>query len=211
MHGARAGFMWGGVCALLVGCSSGASRVYPVKIDPSSASSAAIELYDKDGDGLIAGNELNAVPGIKKYLDHYDRDGDGKVSRGEIAERLEDWASQKLALQGAMFVVLVDGRPLGEATVTLVPEGYLGPNVHPASGITTQNGFTSVSHEPEHLPKSSNGRPIPGVTSGTFKIQITHPSRKIPARYNTATELGEEIAYDINPTGRPIRLPLTSK
>jgi hypothetical protein len=170
-----------------------------------------MEMYDKDGDGAIAGKELDAVPGIKKNLDHYDRDGDGKVSRGEIAERLEDWANQKLALQGAAFVVLLDGRPLGEATVTLVPEGYLGPNVHPATGLTTENGFTSVSHDKEHLPKSSNGRPIPGVTSGTFKVQVTHAKRRIPARYNTATELGEEIAYDINPDGRPIRLSLTSK
>jgi hypothetical protein len=61
------------------------------------------------------------------------------------------------------------------------------------------------------LPKTANGRPISGVFGGTYKIQVTHPSRSIPAKYNTATELGEEIAPDINPNDAPMRLALTSK
>jgi hypothetical protein len=68
-----------------------------------------------------------------------------------------------------------------------------------------------MSHADEDLPKSANGRPIAGVKGGTYKVQVTHPSRKIPAKYNTATELGEEIAYDINPNDAPISLALTSK
>jgi hypothetical protein len=49
------------------------------------------------------------------------------------------------------------------------------------------------------------------MTSGTFKIQITHPSQQIPAKYNTQTELGDEVAHDINPTGAPVRINLTSR
>jgi hypothetical protein len=198
------------ICLLMAGCSSSAARVKVVDIDPSEASSAAMEMYDKDGDDALAGDELSAVPGIKKYLKHYDRDGDNRVSRDEIAQRLEDWADQRLALHGPTVAVQLDGQWLEGATVKFVPEGYLGPNVKPAMGITMSNGFAPLTHDEEFLPKTANGRPLAGVTSGTFKVEITHPSRRIPARYNTATELGEEVAYDINESGDPIIISLKS-
>jgi hypothetical protein len=195
----------------VAGCGGGASRVRPVKIDASDASSQAMELYDKDGDGAIAGAELDAVPGIKKYLSHYDRDGDKRVTREEISARLTDWGNQKLALLGAPMNVRMDGQPLSGATVTLVPEPYLGPNVKPATGIVMDNGYVVMSHADEDLPKTSGGRPIPGVFAGTYKLEITHPNRKIPAKYNTATVLGEEVAYDINQSDDAIPISLSSR
>ena len=72
-------------------------------------------------------------------------------------------------------------------------------------------GLARLTHADEDLPKSTNGRPIAGVKGGTYKVQITHPTKKIPAKYNTATELGEEMAYDVNPNDALIRLSLTSK
>jgi hypothetical protein len=211
MQGARLGLVSLTSFALFLGCSSGASRVNPVEIDASSASSEAIEMYDKDGDGALLGDELNAVPGIKKHLGRYDKDGDKRVTRDEIADRLQDWAGERLALMGRSYIITLDGQPLSGATVTLVPEAYLGANVKTATGVTGPNGLTRMSHAPEDLPKSANGRPIPGVKGGTFKIQITHPGRQIPEKFNTATELGDEIAYDINPNDAPVTLPLTSK
>ena len=210
MQGAYARLAWLVSVALWTGCGTTASRVHPVEISPSSASSEAMELYDKDGDGAIAGEELNAVPGIKRHLQHYDRDGDERVTRDEIAARLQDWGNNQLALMGRTYVIMLDGQPLSGATVTLVPEPYLGENVKPASGITGPTGLTRMSHAEEDLPKSANGRPIPGVKAGTFKIQITHPSRQIPAKYNTSTELGDEVAYDINTTDVAVTLPITS-
>jgi hypothetical protein len=195
---------------LHVGCDFGPSRVAPVSIDASSASRQALELYDKNGDGAIDGAELDAVPGIKKNLSHYDSNSDGRVTADEIAARLNDWAAQKLALMGCSYIVTLDGQPLEEATITMVPEQYLGPNVKPATGITAPNGLARMSHADEDLPKTANGRPMAGVKSGTYKVQITHPSRKIPAKYNSATELGEEVAYDLNPNGVPIQVSLKS-
>jgi hypothetical protein len=183
----------------------------PVSIDASAASRQAIEMYDKDGDGTIAETELNAVPGIKKNLSHYDRDGDGRINRDEIAARLNDWSKQQLALMGCSYIVTLDGQPLEEATITLVPEPYLGPNVKPASGVSMQTGLVRLTHADEDLPKSANGRPLAGVKSGTYKVHVTHPTKKIPAKYNTATELGEEIAYDLNPNDVAIKLSLSSK
>jgi hypothetical protein len=112
---------------------------------------------------------------------------------------------------GSAYVVSLDGKPLSGALMTFEPEPYLEPNVKPASGETSQIGLTRPSHDPEHLPKTANGRTIYGMTSGTFKIKITHPSQNIPARYNTQTELGDEVAHDINPTGAAIRINLTSR
>ena len=211
MQGTRAIVVSLSFCVLVPGCSSRPDRVRPVDIDPSSASSAAIEMYDKDGDGAIGATELDAVPGIKKHVSNYDRDGDGKVSREEIASRLQSWNDNSLALHGAPFAIQLDGQWLEGATVTMVPEPYLGENVKPATGVTLSNGYTDLSHADELLPKSANGRPLYGVFSGTYKIQITHPTRQIPARYNTATQLGDEIAFDLNSNGDPVRIAITSK
>jgi uncharacterized protein YceK len=211
MHEVRNVFVCGAVCLLLAGCSSQASRVSPVQIDPSDAGSGAMEMYDKDGDGAIGGDELDAVPGLKKNVARYDTNSDSKISRDEISQRISGWGSEKLALMGATYIVTLDGQALDGATVTLVPEAYIGENVKPASGVTGPTGLARLSHEDEFLPKTANGRPLSGVFGGTYKIQVTHPSRSIPAKYNTTTELGEEIAPDINPNDAPMRLALTSK
>jgi hypothetical protein len=133
------------------------------------------------------------------------------VTREEIAQRLQDWVDNKLGLMGRSYIVVLDGQPLDGATVTFVPEPYLGENVKPATGITGPTGLVRMSHAEEDLPKSANGRAIPGVKGGTFKVQITHPSRSIPAKYNTQTELGDEVAYDINPTDAAVTLRLSSR
>ncbi len=200
-----------GLLAVAFGCSSRPNRVNPVEINASSASSEAMELYDKNADGALASDELNAVPGIKKYLDKYDRDSDQRVTRDEIAARLQAWTDARMGLLGRSYVVTLDGRLLEGATVTFVPEPYLGENVKPATGTTAPNGLTRMSHAEEDLPKTANGRPIHGVKGGTYKVQVTHPSRKIPAKYNTATELGDEVAFDINPNDAAVPLPLTSQ
>jgi hypothetical protein len=211
MHEARILFVCGIVSGLLAGCSSQPARVNPVQIDASDASSAAMEMYDKDGDSALGGVELDAAPGLKKNVAKYDANSDGKIGRDEISQRISSWGSEKLALMGATYIVTLDGQALEGATVTLVPEGYMGENVKPASGVTGPTGLARLSHEDEFLPKTANGRPISGVFGGTYKIQVTHPSRSIPAKYNTATEIGEEIAPDINPNDAPMRLALTSK
>jgi hypothetical protein len=211
MHDARLRLLWLSSFVFVVGCSYQATRVQPVEIDASSAATAALEMYDKDGDGAIAGAELDAVQGVKKHLALYDRDNDQRVTREEIVERLGVWDSNPAAIMGSSYVVYLDGKPLSGATMKFVPEPYLGPNVKPATGVTTQIGLTRPSHAPEDLPKTANGRTIYGMTSGTFKIEITHPNQKIPARYNTQTELGDEVAHDINPTGAPIKISLTSR
>ena len=48
----------------------------------------------------------------------------------------------------------------------------------------------------EDMPPQLANLSVEGVTGGTFKVKVTHPSKKIPAKYNTETTLGEEVAFD---------------
>ena len=49
-------------------CSFGPARVKQPGIDASAAGSAAIETYDKNGDGIISGDELEKAPALKAGL-----------------------------------------------------------------------------------------------------------------------------------------------
>jgi hypothetical protein len=86
--------------------------------------------------------------------------------------------------------VTLDGRPLEEAEVKLDPEPFLGDAVKPASGVTRSDGAI-LKIDPALLPEED--RYLRGVQPGLYKVRITHPSQKIPPRYNTATTLGQEI------------------
>ena len=59
--------------------------------------------------------------------------------RDEVAERFTVWASNPAAIMGNSYVVTLDGKPLSGATLTFVPESYLGENVKPATGDTFGN------------------------------------------------------------------------
>lgn len=189
-----------GVIAVLApvfaGCSSSPPAIKPVDVDPDEASRLAIEQYDKNQDGALSDDELRGVPGIAKYKSLYDQDGDGSVSQDEIAARLELWSEQGLGFRPLNVVVVVDGRPLPDASLEFVPESYLGPNVKRASGTTDSSGMASLAVAVEDMPPALAHLPIDGVMGGTFKVRVTHPTVELPARFNTETELGEEIAFD---------------
>jgi hypothetical protein len=45
---------------------------------------------------------------------------------------------------------------------------------------------------PDDMPKNAPKMPL--VQPGLYSVEITHPSTKIPAKYNTATTLGIEVS-----------------
>ncbi len=183
---------------LSLGCSGGPKPVDPVDVDSSSAAAQALELYDANGDGSLDDSELGAVPGIRDAKSFYDKDGDGLVSGDEIVARLDSWNEQGLGFRQLTIFITLDGKPLDGATVKLIPEPYLGDAVKPASGKTFSDGSVSVSVEPEDLPAAlkSRGKNYYGVTGGTYKIELSAPSKKIPEKFSTATTLGVEVATD---------------
>ena len=172
------------------GCSRGPAAVPPPYIDPDGAADQAIELYDANHDGALSKVELAKCPAILSKLAVYDQNANGSVEAGEIAKRLTDLLSAKIALTRLQCRVTFRGRPLRGATVTLEPEAYLGDEVKTATGVTDEHGVAAPSIPEEEMPE--NLQSMAFVHCGAFKVRITHPTIKLPARYNTATELGYE-------------------
>lgn len=164
------------------------------KIVPADAATKAIEAYDTDADGKLSKGELNSCPGILAALTLYDVDKDGAVSREEIENRLQAMSDAQVALTTLTCKVSLDGRPASGVTVRLVPEAYLGDQISPASGTTSQRGSTNLSVPKETLP--ANAQQFRGVNYGTYKVELTDLAGKLPAKYNTATTLGHEVAPD---------------
>jgi hypothetical protein len=165
-----------------------------VSIDPAAAAREALAAYDADGDGTLSREELKKCPGLLSSLSRFDANGDGRISAEEIAARIRTWQGHKVGLMRFSCKVTAGGRPLAGATVRLVGEKFLGDALKPASGLTQANGVANVTVSPEDLPADCQG--LSGVFPGVYRVEVTHPSRTIPAKYNTQTVLGQEVALD---------------
>ena len=190
------------------GCSGGSSRTPPPEIDADAAAQQAISMYDTNGDGVISGKELDKCPGIKDALEHYDIKHDGKITAAAIAARIREWQESKLGTTVPKVRVLLDGQLLEGATVTFEPEPFLGPHVATASGQTAQNGAVLLTIAAD--PGNPQSERKPGVHCGLYKVRISKQvggHETLPARFNSNTELGAEIA----PHTEPPRFNLTSR
>ena len=182
-----AGFI---VATCLSGCSRGPSRVTPPQIDPERAATEAIRLYDTDKDGSLNAAEMAKCPGMLAEIKSYDRDGNGLVSREEIAARIKDLRSHGVGLTRLNCDVTVNGRGLKDATVEFEPEPYLGDEIQAAKGVTDADGVAQMAIPDDKLPADQQG--LKAIHYGTYKVRITHPKTKLPAKYNTETTLGYE-------------------
>lgn len=178
------------------GCTWGTKRFEPPSISASGAASEAIKLYDTDGDGFLAGAELDKVPGLKAAIETVDTDKDGKVSAEEIAARITAWKASKIGVAGTMCIVKLDGQPLADAMVTFEPESFLGENVLAGIGVTD---FTGAAYPT--IPKDK--RPVagmpPGLQLGFYRVKVSKEvggRETIPAQYNAETTLGQQVAMD---------------
>jgi hypothetical protein len=180
----------------MASCNRGPARVGQPGISPSGAGSSAIEAYDKNNDGMISGTELEAVPALKAAFPRFDTSGDKGVSADEIAARVNAWKAMRTGLASVRLHVTLDGQPLTGAEVVFEPEPFLGDEVKKATGTTNQFGDVAPTVAKEDRPDPT----LPGgVHFGLYKVRIskkTNGREIIPARYNTATTLGQEVAYD---------------
>jgi len=174
------------------GCFGGPSRVHPPGISASAAGSGAMEQYDTDQDGTVKGPELEKAPSLKAAIKQLDANSDGGVSADEVSDRVGKWQESKVGLMSLACTVKLNGKPLEGATVTFDPEKFLGTEVKPATGTTDKNGIANVSIEVE------KGEPG-GVACGLYLVRISKQAggtEVIPAKYNTETTLGKEVALD---------------
>jgi len=171
-----------------VGCGSSSKHLKRPSYN-SSAGQDAIKQYDKDGDGFIGGEELEAVPGLQASKSQIDANGDGKLSPQEINDWIEDWKRTKINGISAAVQITLDGTPLEGALVEFEPEAFVGTNLPSGTGTSSADGWAiiSTSKDPSEGPK------IPGMPLAWYKIRVTHPSKSIPSKYNTETTLGCEV------------------
>jgi hypothetical protein len=182
------------IFAQMAGCGRGPSAVTAPDIDVDAATEAAFGLYDADKDGILSVKELDAIPGVKASLPVYDTDRDGQVSVQEMRDRIAAWKTTSPAMMSWDCYVTLDGQPLQDAQVVYVPEPYLAEWLYPSSDVTGPDGIAAIAVPAEYLAKDHQR--LRAVHAGVYKVQITHPKIKIPAKYNEKTSLGRELSRE---------------
>jgi hypothetical protein len=191
------------------GCSGRPGRVAAPDVDADAAAELAMNEYDRNSDGQLDADELKASPPLVAALPTYDGDGSGSLSQAEIAAGIKLWSERGVGAMALPFTVRLDGRPLEGADVKLIPAAFLGDAVMPASGMADSTGSGSLAIREEDKP-SNVPRNLPVVQPGLYSVEITHPSRSVPAKFNTSTTLGLETSVaGQNPAG--VLWSLTSK
>jgi hypothetical protein len=170
------------------GCGGGPPPVIAPRI-ASDAPKKAIEAYDTDKNGYLDAQELEKSPSLRAAFPK-----SGKVTEQDIAALLASWKDQKLGRLKFAVQVKHNHRPLADATVTLVPESFLGGEVPTATGTTDRTGGAIPT-----VPAAAADH-IVGVPPGFYRVEITKAGANIPAKYNTATILGGTVP-DVNETG----------
>ena len=177
--------------ALIVGCRKNVSgETSLLRIDPAQAGANAIELYDANRDQTLDATELTSCPPLAQVLPSFDSNSDGKLNASEITGRfLRLYTGQTLAPFDC--VVLLDGKPLANATVQLKPCNIHGELSIVGQGTTDAKGRASVALPADQVPAELENSQ--GLPPGVYRVEITHPSSNLPVKYNTESTLGCEV------------------
>jgi hypothetical protein len=177
--------------AMYAGCDRPPARVVGPPFSPSSEASKAMELFDTNKDGKIAGPELDKAPGLMASLNVMKTNKNQGVTSDQIVARIQKWKDWRVGRTTLSCTVLRNGQPLAGATVKFVPEKFLADALpETATGQTNETGKTMPT-----LPAGADNLP-PGVGPGMYRVEITKDGENIPPQYNTATILGQEVAPD---------------
>jgi hypothetical protein len=172
---------------LLPGCGTGGD-LKPPTYSPEAIAQEALAQYDSNHDGYLDAKELERCPSLKNSLPAMDSSGK-RVSADELAQHIRMYTDSQVALVQVGCKVMLDGRPLDGATVTYVPEKFMGSSIKSASGVSNKQGSVSLTAE---------GEKLPGVQPGFYRVQVSKKSptgqETIAARYNQNTTLGIEIS-----------------
>lgn len=177
---------------MLNGCNWSPAGVAGPKWNPAVAAGQALSELDANGDQKLSKEELKKSPGLLVAFSSLDRDGDGAISEEELKTGLEEMLQAATALVKISCSVTHGGRPLEGATVTFVPESFMGGGIKSASGVTGPDGLAIPTVADEELPAEYRGR-LKGVPCGIFRVTVTHPSVAIPPKFNTETTIGRMV------------------
>lgn len=178
-----------GSMLLALGCRGGRGGIAAPSFSTANIAAAAVAEYDANKDGALDPKEMESCPALAEaFRSGLDKSKDGQVTANEIEERLRIYQDEGM-MSICMVQVTLDGSPLSGASVTLVPEKFMGPNFKPATGTTGPEGFA---------PLSAEGPQQGFVPYGFYRIEVSKKAANgkeiIPARYNTQTTLGKEFA-----------------
>ena len=171
------------------GCTGRSLHVALPDLDPGKVAASALDTLDQNGDGAIAGEELEHCPSLKNSLGSIDKNGDRRLTADEIEARLRKYLDDQIGVQSLTCFVSLDGRPLVGAEIVLQPESFLENAIQPALGTTAQDGAAVMM--------TADGK-LPGVQPGFYRVRISKViggKEQIPARYNTESELGHEVSF----------------
>jgi hypothetical protein len=190
------------VLAAFAGC--GEEQVPAPKFSPQAAAAKALQDLDANQDQLLESKELEPAPGLAALLKTGDTNGDGKLDAAEIRGRIGQFVSDNVAYLPVRFHVFLDGQPLDNAKVQLLPEPCLQEAVVSAEGVTNAEGIAApLTDKPE----------LGGVQCGIYRISISKQeggTELIPSHYNQKTTLGLELWLGNREAERPIVLQLSS-
>lgn len=184
---------------VLAGCSGKPARVVGVGYS-GSAGADCVKKYDKNGDGGLDDTELKSVDGLARAKSRFDANSDGKITADEIDARIAKWVESKIGLTQFSVGFTYGNKPLDGATIKLVPEDWLGTEVKPGTGTTDATGRANIVMAQEDLRADEKG--LPGMRLGVYRVEVTHPSIQLPAKFNTQSEIGVEVANDDPEMGR---------
>lgn len=185
---------------MLVGCSGKPGRLSSPDVNASAAAARAVAEFDKNGDGVLQQDEMQACPALVYAADAYDADKNGDLTSDEVKEGVNRWAATRTGAMMLPFRVSLDGRPVPDAEVKLIPVSFLADSIKPNVGKADASGSGMLGLAPEDRP--SNAPPTPLATPGLYRVEITDPSGKVPAQFNTESTLGiETFVASRNPGG----------
>jgi len=175
------------ILGVLPGCGVG-DTLTPPSYSPDETVKQIMAEYDTNHDGYLDAKELERCPALKNSLPSIDQNGDHRLSADELAGRIRMYAESQVALRHVNCRVFLDGRPLQGATVTYVPEKFMGSSLKSASGVSNDTGGVELTAE---------GEKLPGAQPGFYRVQVSKKNASgqemIPARYNQDTILGAEV------------------
>jgi hypothetical protein len=197
MSAGRINWMLLAVSVAVAGCDGGPTAVAVPPINAAAVGAGAIKDYDKNGDGKLDATELDGLPACKGNMAKFDTDGDKALTAQEIQGRVQKWLDAGVGLISFQCIVTMDGKPLENATIELIPENCMGGSIEPCEGKTNSQGMAVISIAADKLPADLKTAKV--VRCGLYKVKVIGAG--VPAKYNTATTLGQEIAPDTSAVG----------
>lgn len=175
---------------LVVGCTAGPAAPETPEYDPAAFAEGLIERADKDSSGGLSRQEAEgAAPGIAAGWARYDRDGDGNVSREELAARVQEWLDDGSGLASIFCVVRLNGQPVGDVTVKMVPDDALGGVVKAAEAVSAADRPCSFNIPEDQKPAELRG--LSGLQYGLYTVEVSHPTLQLkPAAGSRGRDIG---------------------